>query len=137
MRFKVLGPLEVEGDTGAAVVISGQRPRALLTALLLDPGAVVPLDRLVDALWGEEPPSAPGNALQQIVARLRSRLAAAGDGAVDALVTAPGGYRLAVSPDAVDAALFERGYRRARTLREEDPRSNSAASTASGDTASR
>lgn len=122
MRFKVLGPLEVEGGTGAAVVITGQRPRALLTALLLDPGAVVPLDRLVDALWGDEPPSAAANALQQIVARLRVRLAAAGDGTADALVTASGGYRLAVPPDAVDAAVFERGYRRARALGDEDPR---------------
>jgi len=126
MKFKVLGPLEVEGDTGAAVVVSGQRPRALLTALLLDPGAVVPLDRLVDALWGDKPPSAPANALQQIVARLRGRLAAAGDGVSAVLVTAPGGYRLAVSPDAVDAPLFERGYRRARNLRDEDPRSAAA-----------
>ena len=33
MRFKVLGPLEVEGDDGPVPIV-GQRPRALLTALL-------------------------------------------------------------------------------------------------------
>lgn len=122
MKFKVLGPLEVEGDAGTAVVLPGKRPRALLTALLLDPGAGVPLDRLVDVLWGDEPPGAPANALQQIVARLRGRLAAGGDGTVDALVTTPDGYRLAVPPDSVDAVLFERTYRRGRALLDEDPR---------------
>ncbi len=126
MKFKVLGPLEVEGDAGAAVVVTGQRPRALLTALLLDPGSAVPLDRLVDALWADEPPAAPANALQQIVARLRGRFAAAGAGMVDALATTPDGYRLAVPPEAVDAVLFERDYRRARTVRDEDPRAAAA-----------
>ena len=85
MLFRVLGPLEIEGDDGQ-VQVAGRRPRALLTALLLQPNLVVPVDRLVDAVWGEEPPDAPANALQQIVTRLRSRL---GPGA-DCLVTAPG-----------------------------------------------
>jgi predicted ATPase/DNA-binding SARP family transcriptional activator len=126
MRFAVLGPLEVEGDAGEAVAIPGRRPRALLTALLLDPGAVVPLDRLVGALWEDEPPGAPANALQQVVARLRGRLASAGAGGAAALATAPGGYRLSVPPDDVDAERFERGYRLARELREVDPASAAA-----------
>ncbi len=125
MRFRVLGPLEVEGDTGT-VAVSGQRPRALLTALLLDPGAVVPLDRLIDALWGEDSPGAPGNALQQVVARLRGRLAAAGDGAAEVLVTVPGGYRLAVPAESVDAEEFERDFRRSRDLRDHDPEAAAA-----------
>ena len=51
MRFKVLGPLEVEGDDGPVPIV-GQRPRALLTALLMQPNDVVPTERLVDAIWG-------------------------------------------------------------------------------------
>ena len=51
--FRVLGPLEVESDDGP-IAIPGERPRALLTALLLQPNAVVSTDRLVDALWGED-----------------------------------------------------------------------------------
>ena len=54
MRFRVLGPLEIESDDGP-VVVSGQRPRALLTALLLQPNTLVSTDRLVDALWGAGP----------------------------------------------------------------------------------
>ena len=73
MMFRVLGPLQVETDEGP-ITLPGQRPRALLTALLLEPNAVVPVHRLVEALWGEELPGAPANALQQVVARLRTRL---------------------------------------------------------------
>ena len=120
MRFRVLGPLEVEGEAGP-VAVSGRRPRALLTALLLHPGAAVPSDRLVDTLWGEQPPEAPANALQQVVARLRARLAGGGRDLTDVIATAPGGYRLAVPPESVDAEEFERGYRRARALLDTDP----------------
>ena len=120
MRFRVLGPLEVEGETGP-VAVPGRRPRALLTALLLQPGAVVATDRLVDLVWGDRPPEAPANALQQVVARLRSRLADGGPDLADVLVTAPGGYRLAVSPEVVDAEAFERGYRQARRHVDDDP----------------
>src|SRR5262245_13288340 len=116
MRFKVLGPLEVEDDDGAVPIV-GQRPRALLTALLMRPNDVVAPERLVDDVWRDEPPEAPANALQQVVARLRARL---GDGA-SCLTTEPGGYRLVVAPDALDADLFEAGYRRARALVDTDP----------------
>ena len=89
MMFRVLGPLEVETDHGR-VSIGGRRPRALLTALLMQPNSVVPGYRLVEAVWGENPPDAPANALQQVVARLRTRL-----GPVGALiVTRPPGYVL-------------------------------------------
>jgi DNA-binding SARP family transcriptional activator len=52
MRFKVLGPLEIETDD-APLVGTGRRPRALLVALLLKPRVVVSTARLVDALWEE------------------------------------------------------------------------------------
>ncbi|HET9944106.1 MAG TPA: BTAD domain-containing putative transcriptional regulator, partial [Actinomycetes bacterium] len=120
MRFRVLGPLEVEGDAGP-IAVPGRRPAALLTALLLHPGAVVATDRLVDSVWGDQPPEAPANALQQVVARLRSRLAAGGPDLADALVTAPGGYLLSVPPEAVDAEQFERGYRLSRQYVDDDP----------------
>src|SRR5687767_12484850 len=73
MRFRVLGPLEIETDDGP-IAITGQRPRALLTALLLQPRKLVSTDRLVDALWDEDLPDSPANALQQVVTRLRARL---------------------------------------------------------------
>jgi DNA-binding SARP family transcriptional activator len=48
--FKVLGPLEVELAAGDVVVPGGAGARALLAALLLRPGAVVPVHRLAEAV---------------------------------------------------------------------------------------
>ena len=116
MRFRVLGPLEIETDDGP-IAITGQRPRALLTALLLQPRKLVSTDRLVDALWDEDRPDSPANALQQVVTRLRARL-----GRWARVVrTEPGGYLLAAPEGSIDAEEFELSYRRARTLMDADP----------------
>ena len=116
MMFRVLGPLEVETDDGP-IPLPGQRPRALLTALLLEPNSVVPVYRLVEALWGEELPVAPANALQQVVARLRTRLGPVGA----AIVTRPPGYVLLADAASVDAQCFESDYRAARSVWSTDP----------------
>ena len=55
MRFQVLGPLEVEADDGP-VVLGGPKERLLLALLLTRPNQVVPVDALVQGLWGEHPP---------------------------------------------------------------------------------
>ncbi|MEU4739035.1 BTAD domain-containing putative transcriptional regulator [Actinosynnema sp. NPDC023658] len=121
MQIGLLGPFEVRTDDGASAAVPGARLRALLTALALEPGRVVPKATLVDWIWGEDPPSDAANALQRLASRLRRVLP---DGVVDGQA---GGYRLAVEPDAVDAVRFERllgqargddGPRRARVLRE-------------------
>jgi DNA-binding winged helix-turn-helix (wHTH) protein len=116
MMFRVLGPLEVEADDGR-LSLPGQRARALLTALLLEPNSVVPGYRLVEALWGEEPPDAPANALQQVVARLRARLGPVGT----AIVTRPPGYLLVADATFIDAQRFESDYRAARAVWSTDP----------------
>ena len=59
MEFSILGPLEAE-DSGTRVDLGGGKQKALLGLLLLQAGRVVPMDRLIDGLWGEEvPESAP------------------------------------------------------------------------------
>lgn len=108
MQVAILGALEVR-RAGAAVDVGGGRLRALLARLALDAGAVVSTATLVEAVWGEEPPAEPGNALQTLVSRLRRSLGDAG-----LVRQAPGGYRLAVDPDAVDAHRFERLARAGR-----------------------
>ncbi|WP_367133954.1 BTAD domain-containing putative transcriptional regulator [Saccharothrix sp. HUAS TT1] len=102
MQIGVLGPFEVHLDDGAPAGVPGARLRALLVALALEPGRVVPKAALVDWIWGEHPPSDAANALQRLASRLRRVLP---DGVVDGQA---GGYRLAVGPDAVDAVRFER-----------------------------
>jgi predicted ATPase len=98
----MLGPFEVRVDGGALADVPGARLRGLLIALALEPGRVVPKARLVDWIWGENPPSDAANALQRLVSRLRKVLP---EGSIDGQ---PNGYRLVVEPDAVDAVRFER-----------------------------
>ncbi|MEO3825239.1 BTAD domain-containing putative transcriptional regulator [Actinomadura sp. B10D3] len=101
MRFGILGPVEVVND-GAAVPVGGPTVRALLAMLLLDAGRVVPVERLIDGLYGEEPPSGAANALQSQVSRLRRGLGDAGR--VEGL---PAGYRIAAAREDVDVHRFQ------------------------------
>src|SRR6201986_2582045 len=98
----MLGSLEVRTDDGVLADVPGARLRALLIALALEPGHVVPKATLVDWIWGEHPPSDAANALQRLVSRLRKALP---EGLVEGKTD---GYRLTVDPDAVDAVRFER-----------------------------
>src|SRR5499426_2605400 len=98
----MLGPLEVQADSGGAVEVAGARLRTLLIVLALEPGRVVPAARLIDGIWGADPPAGVANALQALVSRLRRALPQA------PVESYPTGYRLPLEPDAVDAARFER-----------------------------
>jgi predicted ATPase/DNA-binding SARP family transcriptional activator len=113
MRFGILGPVEVRASDGAPVSVGGPRVRSLLALLLLDAGRVVTAERLIDGLYGEEPPAGAANALQSQVSRLRRGLGAA-DGSGDLVEFHPAGYRLAVDRDDVDAHRFERLTREGR-----------------------
>jgi predicted ATPase/DNA-binding SARP family transcriptional activator len=103
MEFAILGPLEVR-DGPAPVRVPGAKERALLADLLVNAGRVVPADRLVEDLWGDDPPGNPANTLQGRVSALRRALGPAGG----ALATRPPGYVLEAGPEQVDAGRFER-----------------------------
>jgi len=61
-------------DGAAPVPVGGSKPRALLAALLLDLGTVVPAQRLVDVVWGEAPPDTARGLVQTYVSALRRAL---------------------------------------------------------------
>ena len=103
--FRLLGPLEAVVGT-RPVALGGRRPRRLLAMLLLHAGRVVPADRLVEAVWEDDPPASATVTLRSHVASLRRSLA--GSSAADVLVTRPPGYRLMITDDQVDARRFER-----------------------------
>ena len=67
--FRILGPLEVHDKTGP-LLLGGQKQRAVLALLLLGAGRVVSVDRLVEALWGEQPPRTAGTSLQNFISQL-------------------------------------------------------------------
>lgn len=96
----MLGPPELRTGTGATVPVAGARLRTLLILLALDVGRVVPADRLIDGVWGDDPPAAAGNALQALVSRLRR--------AGLTVEAGPAGYRLAADAGTVDAHRFTR-----------------------------
>src|SRR6202012_1206207 len=104
VQIGMLGPFEVRMDDGTFAEVPGARSRGLLIALALEPGHVVPNATLVDWIWGERPPADAANALQRLVSRLRKALP---DGAVEGQ---PGGYRVAVAPDAGAAVAGGPGF---------------------------
>ncbi|WP_199487679.1 BTAD domain-containing putative transcriptional regulator [Actinomadura spongiicola] len=107
MRFGVLGPVAVWVD-GADVPVGGPTVRALLAMLVLEAGRVVTHERLIDGLYGEEPPSGAANALQSQVSRLRRVLRDADPGGHVVVEGLPAGYRILVEAEEVDVHRFER-----------------------------
>jgi predicted ATPase/DNA-binding SARP family transcriptional activator len=121
VQIGILGSFEVRTDDGIVADVPGARLRALLIALALEAGRVVPKATLIDWIWGENPPADAANALQRLASRLRKALPG---GVIEGQT---GGYRLTVGADAVDSLRFERllaragqeeGLGRVRLLRE-------------------
>jgi len=109
MRYSILGPLEVR-DGEDAIAVGGGQQRKLLAILLLHANEVVSSDRLIDELWGSNPPGTAVKALQGYVSQLRKRL---GQATVD---TVGSGYRLRVEPEQLDVSRFEQLLAEARRL---------------------
>jgi DNA-binding SARP family transcriptional activator len=101
MEFRLLGPLEVCAHQ-RSLALGGAKQRSLLAVLLLHANQVVSAERLIDELWGDEPPATASKSIQVYVSRLRKEL---GDGR---LVTRPPGYMLQVDRSELDLAEFER-----------------------------
>nr|BFE84813.1 hypothetical protein GCM10020093_074140 [Planobispora longispora] len=116
VRFGVLGPLAVWTADGRPVRVPEVKVRALLADLLVHEGRPVPADRLVDDLWGEDPPGNPTNTLQTKVSQLRRALERAEPGARDLVAFQPSGYVLRA--EEVDAAQFTALLARARAVEE-------------------
>ncbi|MGW3447150.1 AfsR/SARP family transcriptional regulator [Streptomyces sp. NPDC001076] len=84
--------------------------RAVLAALAVDVGRPVPVEALVDRVWGADPPAGARRALYAHVARIRrlaERLDGSGEGRLPVLRRA-GGYQLDLDPDRVDLHRFQR-----------------------------
>src|SRR5262245_63705066 len=108
MDYRVLGPLEAQRDDGP-LALGGAKQRAVLALLLLNANRVVSRERLIDELWGDEPPASAVTNVHSYVSRLRKLLPA------EALQTRPPGYLLAIEPEQVDLLRFERLVAEART----------------------
>ena len=103
MFFRLLGPLEVTDGDGPIRIGSG-RQRSVLVMLLLHRNAVVASERLVDAVWGEEPPATAGKVLQNAVGQLRRALE---DREGIRLQTVGRGYSLRIGSGELDVDRFD------------------------------
>jgi len=112
VEFRILGPLEVY-EGGNAIPLGGRNQRVLLALLLLNAGEVVSTDRLMDGLWGEEPPRTASTSLQNAVSQLRKLLTA------ERVVTKSPGYLLRLDGDELDTALVSELVATARTAEAE------------------
>lgn len=106
MYFRVLGPVEVQVD-GRRLQPGGARQRVLLAVLLLHANRVVSVDRLVDALWGDAPPTTATAQIHGRISALRRMLADGGAG-TDVITTRAPGYLIRVEPEQLDLEVFER-----------------------------
>jgi len=129
LRVGILGPLEVHRG-GVPCVLGGRQQRFVLALLALETGHAVSLDRIADALWGDDLPPSYVATVQTYIFRLREVLEpdrAKGDPARVLVSTPGGGYRLELPPTAVDAMRFEADVARGRAALEAGDASTAAA----------
>ncbi len=105
MHIHLLGPVEVSSGNGR-IALGGPKQRALLAMLAIDAGFTVSAERLIDGLWGDEPPATAAKIVQVYVSRLRKAMAEHGED--EAIATHGRGYQLQFGRDRVDAGRFER-----------------------------
>ncbi|ANZ42986.1 hypothetical protein BBK82_23970 [Lentzea guizhouensis] len=116
MKALVLGPVEVWVG-GRQVNLGGPKPRTLLAALLLQPRQVVPVERLIDLIWDDQPPQTAGALVHTYVSSLRRALD-------KALITRAPGYVLDVDSD---VEMFSRHVSTARQAERAGDQSTAAA----------
>ena len=118
MEFRILGVLEAL-ENGLPISLGGPKQRSVLAMLLLDANRSVSTDRLVDGLWGDDPPLRAAATLHVYVSNLRKVLEPDRSPRAEpsVLLTRPPGYLLAVDPAQIDLFRFEQLVGVARALR--------------------
>ncbi|WP_157987716.1 AfsR/SARP family transcriptional regulator [Jiangella endophytica] len=116
MELRLLGPMEVHAD-GRHVDIGTAKQRLVLAALALPPRTPVPVEVVIDRVWGERPPARARETVYSYIARLRQA-----GGCSAPIARRPGGYTLEVGSDAVDALVFRELVAAGRAAAEADPR---------------
>ena len=106
--YRILGPLEVLSGP-RSLPLGGLKQRAVLGALIVNANRVVSRERLIDDLWGNDPPETAVATVQTYISRLRKLLPPG------TVVTRPPGYVLTADAQAIDVKQFEALVTRART----------------------
>jgi DNA-binding SARP family transcriptional activator len=101
-------------DQGRGVKLGGAKQRSLLAFLLLNPNRAISRDRLIDELWGDQPPDTAATAIQVHVSQLRKALGR------DVIVTQTPGYLIRVHDGELDLERFERSVTEAQSAPPEE-----------------
>lgn len=114
VEFRILGHLDVSAD-GRSVQLGGSRERTVLSMLLLEAGHVISVERLIDAVWDDDPPATARGQIQICISALRRRiLAACGEDLID---TRRPGYLLRIAGHGFDLHDFEARVNEGRAAR--------------------
>ncbi|MDQ3946904.1 MAG: AfsR/SARP family transcriptional regulator, partial [Actinomycetota bacterium] len=114
MDFRLLGSFEVAAG-GRVLEIGSPKQRALLAMLVLHLNRVVPLDVLVEELWGERLLASASASAQTLVSRLRRSLSEICPEETGLCLRGrEPGYVLEADPAQVDANRFEALFARGR-----------------------
>ncbi|MEW2557501.1 AfsR/SARP family transcriptional regulator [Streptomyces griseorubiginosus] len=101
LRFNLLGPLEAwDGDK--RLRLGGGIQERVLATLLLEPGKILPVSRLVAAAWAEEPPATSSHQVRKAIGDLRRRIPRGSE----VLVTDGPGYRAQLADAQLDLSEF-------------------------------
>jgi DNA-binding SARP family transcriptional activator len=98
--FRLLGLLQVN-----AARVTARRQQVVLAMLLLNANRVVPLESLLDALWGSTPPATARAQIQTSISALRRLTVSAGLG--DRIRVRGLGYTIELAPAELDLHVFE------------------------------
>jgi len=110
LRFLLLGALEVRRGVDV-LPIRSSKLRVLLATLLLSPRRTVPLETLIERLWGAEAAPTARSTLHVYVLRLRRLLEMP-----DLIRTGPNGYIVDVPDEWVDIGMFDELVARSRAV---------------------
>ncbi len=94
LDFRLFGTVRAIGPDGSERALGPRKERAVLAMLLIQPGRVLPLDRMIAQLWGDEPPASAVTTVQAYISHLRRSLREK-----DALITRDPGYLIAATTD--------------------------------------
>ncbi|MFE0174007.1 BTAD domain-containing putative transcriptional regulator [Streptomyces sp. NPDC059002] len=111
VQMRLLGPMEASLG-GEPMLLGGSRQQTVLAALALEAGRVIPLDRLIRAVWDDAPPSTARSQIHICISALR-RILAVDESPV--IVTRSPGYLLALPQDNIDAHWFDSLVTQGRT----------------------
>jgi DNA-binding SARP family transcriptional activator len=103
VKFNILGPLEIVVGS-ERLELGGTRQQIVIATLLLNANRVVTMDRLLEAIYGEDLPPTSRSQAQISISSLRRLFASHGCGAI--ISTRAHGYVIQVDSGTLDSQMF-------------------------------